>query len=136
MVSEADGLGGNIDQMVLWPNDLHPTHLIACNEEGTAAPGIQRIRLSDGVVETILTGLTRCDPTRKTPGERSSQRRKTAPRADWSRSSIRCSTTNVVLSGTTLSGADARSRRALRSALGAFLVRGFRDTAERGDLLH
>src|SRR5262245_30473387 len=30
VISKADGLGGNIDQMVLWPDDVHPTHLIAC----------------------------------------------------------------------------------------------------------
>jgi len=39
----------NIDQMVLWPNDQSPTHLIACNEEGVAQAGVQRIRLSDGL---------------------------------------------------------------------------------------
>ncbi len=57
----------NIDQMVLWPNDQNPTHLIACNEQGTGDPGLQRIRLSDGVAETIVTGTSDCDPVRKTP---------------------------------------------------------------------
>src|SRR6478672_11964782 len=57
----------NIDQMVLWPNDQSPTHLIACNEEGVAQAGVQRIRLSDGLAETIVTGTTSCDPVRKTP---------------------------------------------------------------------
>jgi len=124
VVSEADGLGGNIDQMVLWPNELHPTHLIACNEEGTAAPGIQRIRLSDGVVETILTGLNRCDPTRKTPwgtivaAEENSAASRVVEIIDP------LHTTNVVLSGNTLSGADA-GHVALRSALGAFSFEGF-----------
>src|SRR5262245_26514031 len=48
--------GADIDMMALWPNGQNATHLIACNEEGTTQPGIQRIRLSDGLVETILTG--------------------------------------------------------------------------------
>jgi secreted PhoX family phosphatase len=56
----------NIDQMVFWPNDQNPTHLIVANEEGTAQPGLQRIRLSDGLVETILTGTSAGDPVRRT----------------------------------------------------------------------
>jgi secreted PhoX family phosphatase len=57
----------NLDQMVLWPNDENPTHLIVANEEGTAQPALQRIRLSDGLAETILTGSTSNDPVRRTP---------------------------------------------------------------------
>ena len=56
----------NLDQMVLWPNDQNPTHLIAANEEGPAQPGLQRIRLSDGLVETILSGTSSGDPVRRT----------------------------------------------------------------------
>ncbi|MGR9107758.1 MAG: alkaline phosphatase PhoX [Gammaproteobacteria bacterium] len=52
--------------MVLWP-DSHPTHLIVCNEQGPAQPGVQRVRLSDGAVETILTGTSSCDPVHTTP---------------------------------------------------------------------
>ena len=124
VVSEADGLGGNIDQMVPWPDDVHPTHLIACNEEGTAAPGIQRIRLSDGAVETILTGLNRCDPTRKSPwgtiiaAEENSGASRVIEILDP------LHTTDVVISGNTLSGADA-SHVAIRTALGAFSFEGF-----------
>jgi len=59
-------LGSNIDMMALWPNDTNPTHLIVCNEQGTAEPGLQRIRLNDGLVETILTGTSSCDPVRRT----------------------------------------------------------------------
>ena len=66
-VSARADLGPNIDQMVPWPNATAPTHLIACNEEGAAQPGLQRIRLSDGAVETILTGTISCDPVRATP---------------------------------------------------------------------
>jgi hypothetical protein len=57
----------NIDQITLWPNDTNPQWLIACNEEGTAQPGLQGINLATGAVETILTGTTSCDPTRRTP---------------------------------------------------------------------
>lgn len=67
VVSAAANLAANVDQMALWPNDLNPTHLIACNEQGTAQPGVQRIRISDGAVETILTGTSSCDPVRRTP---------------------------------------------------------------------
>ena len=56
----------NLDQMVLWPNDQNPTHLIAANEQGTGQPGLQRIRLSDGLVETILSGTSSGDPVRRT----------------------------------------------------------------------
>src|SRR5262245_7989853 len=55
----------NIDMMALWPPN-NPTHLIACNEEGTAQPGLVRVRLSDGAVQTILTGTTSCDPVKAT----------------------------------------------------------------------
>jgi uncharacterized protein DUF839 len=66
VVTAQPNAGPNIDMMALWPNDANPTHLIACNEEGTGAPGLQRIRLSDGAVETILTGTNSCDPVRRT----------------------------------------------------------------------
>lgn len=58
--------GPNTDMMVPWPNDYNPTHLIVCNEQGPSEPGVQRIRLSDGLVETILTGTSSCDPVRRT----------------------------------------------------------------------
>jgi hypothetical protein len=66
VLSAASNLAPNIDQMALWPNDSAPTHLIACNEEGVAQPGVQRIRLSDGLVETMITGTNSCDPVRRT----------------------------------------------------------------------
>lgn len=63
VVSEKLNLGANIDMMALYPNDTAPTHLIACNEQGNTSVGVQRIRLSDGVVEDIISsGLTSCDP--------------------------------------------------------------------------
>ena len=59
--------GPNIDQMALWPTDQNPTYLIACNEQGTAQPGLQRINIATGATDTILTGTTSCDPVRRTP---------------------------------------------------------------------
>jgi secreted PhoX family phosphatase len=59
--------GQNIDQMGLWPDDLHPSHLIACTEEGTTEPGLQSIDVETGEVVTLVTGLTACDPVRVTP---------------------------------------------------------------------
>jgi hypothetical protein len=69
------------DQMALWPNDTAPTHLITCVEEferqvigqfpnGTTEkynPSVQRIRLTDGKVETVLRGMAGCDGIRRTP---------------------------------------------------------------------
>jgi secreted PhoX family phosphatase len=56
----------NIDQMALWPNGSKPTHLIACNEQGTTDPGVQRISIATGAVETIVTGTSACDGVRRT----------------------------------------------------------------------
>ena len=67
VVTAAANAGANIDQIALWPDDFHPTHLIVMNEQGAADPGVQRIRLSDGLVETILTGTSSNDPIRRTP---------------------------------------------------------------------
>jgi len=67
VVSSAPDLGPNTDMMAFWPNDQNPSHLIVCNEEGATEPGVQRVRLSDGKVETILTGTESCDPSRRTP---------------------------------------------------------------------
>jgi hypothetical protein len=74
VVSAESNLGNAPDMMVLWPNDTAPTHIIACNEVAgptTAVPaagGLQRIRLSDGLVENIIgSPLTSCDPVEITP---------------------------------------------------------------------
>lgn len=66
VVASSTDLGANIDMMSLWPS-TNPTHLIVCNEQGTSQPGVQRVRLSDGLVETILTGTASCDPVHTTP---------------------------------------------------------------------
>ena len=50
--------GQNLDQMGLWPDDLHPTHLIVANEQGTAEPGLQSIDIETGEVTTLVTGTT------------------------------------------------------------------------------
>ena len=46
----------NLDMLDLFPPQ-HPTHIIACNEQGTTGPGVQRIDLATGVATTIVTGL-------------------------------------------------------------------------------
>ena len=66
VLSAHPALGANIDMMALWPNDTSPTHIIACNEQGTAQVAVQRIRISNGQPENILTGLSSCDPVRRT----------------------------------------------------------------------
>ncbi|HQR53885.1 MAG TPA: hypothetical protein PLZ79_11490 [Burkholderiales bacterium] len=63
VVSARSNLAPNIDMMALWPNDQAPTHIIACNEQGAAQVGLQRISLADGSVSNIVAGgLTSCDP--------------------------------------------------------------------------
>jgi hypothetical protein len=66
-VVSAGNAAPNIDMIALWPNDTRPTHLIACNEQGTTDPGVQRIDLRTGDAETIVTGTSSCDPTHVTP---------------------------------------------------------------------
>jgi Alkaline phosphatase PhoX len=67
VVSAAANLGPSTDMIALWPDDLNPTHLIVINEQGPTAVGVQRIQLSDGLVETILTGTQSGDPVQRTP---------------------------------------------------------------------
>jgi len=57
------------DQIAFWPNDEHPTHVFVCDEE-TSVPAVQRVSLSGSPATnatTIVTGLTSCDPVRRTP---------------------------------------------------------------------
>jgi secreted PhoX family phosphatase len=56
-----------IDQIAFWPNDVHPTTLIACNEGEEADPAIQAIDISTGDATTLLTGTIFCDPMHVTP---------------------------------------------------------------------
>lgn len=62
------------DMFAFWPNAAQPTHLISCVEgsrqllgNGKYNPSVQRIRLADGQVETILRGMSACDGIRTTP---------------------------------------------------------------------
>jgi hypothetical protein len=64
------------DQIALWPNDEHPTHLFVCVENsfnGDSNPdviSVQRVDLSgspDSNVQAIVKGLSSCDPIRRTP---------------------------------------------------------------------
>ena len=73
--------GNSADMFAFWPSDESPTHLIFCIEGnrqdlGTFLPGglvrkfnpaVQRIKLLDGSVETILRGTISCDGIRRTP---------------------------------------------------------------------
>jgi hypothetical protein len=75
-----DRVGRRADMIALWPDDEHPTHSIICNEIDTASPTlgggapnpdfgkstVQHVRLSDGLVTDMLTGLNACDPVRRT----------------------------------------------------------------------
>jgi hypothetical protein len=65
-VVTAGNAAPNLDMMALWPVG-HPTHLLACNEQGPAQAGVQRIDLATGVASTIVTGTQACDPLHVTP---------------------------------------------------------------------
>src|SRR5262245_32160997 len=57
------------DQIVLWPDDNHPTHLFVC-DESSSNPAVQKVDLSQPAASnasTILTGIVACDPLRRTP---------------------------------------------------------------------
>ncbi len=56
-----------IDMLALWPNDQDPTWLIACNEQFAADPGLQRINIATGAVQTIVSGTIFCDAAKRTP---------------------------------------------------------------------
>jgi secreted PhoX family phosphatase len=67
VLSAAANLAPNIDQMFMYPVK-HPTHIIACNEQGSGQTAVQRIELKTGKAETIISsGMTSCDPARVTP---------------------------------------------------------------------
>lgn len=62
-----------LDMMAFFPAEA-PTHLIGCVEgdmeeiaPGKLNPGVQRISLADGKVETIVRGTSSCDGIRTTP---------------------------------------------------------------------
>lgn len=55
-----------LDQAALWPTDSAPTHLIVCNEQSTTDPGLVRINIATGQVDTIVAGTSECDGVRRT----------------------------------------------------------------------
>ena len=62
----------NADMLAFYPAEA-PTHLITCVEgdletlaDGRLNPGVQRISLADGKVETIVRGTSSCDGIRTT----------------------------------------------------------------------
>lgn len=78
----------NADQFAFWPNDENPTHQIWCIEEFNPSviksaagqelflpgelvkkwtPGVQRLNMRTGKVETMLRGTAGCDGIRRTP---------------------------------------------------------------------
>jgi len=57
------------DQIAMWPDDDNPKFLFVCDEE-TTNPAVQRVDLSKPAASnatTIVTGLSSCDPVRRTP---------------------------------------------------------------------
>ena len=63
-----DQAAPNLDMMVLWPSAADPQFLIECNEtDDVTQPGLQRINVSTGQTETIVTGTIDCDPVEATP---------------------------------------------------------------------
>src|SRR5215471_16605305 len=57
------------DQIALWPDDDNPAFLFVCDEE-TSNRALQRVDLSlppQSNATTLVTGLTSCDPVRRTP---------------------------------------------------------------------
>ena len=64
------------DMIAFWPDDINPTHLFVCVEDffsDNSAPdrvSVQRVNLygdPDNNVETIVKGISSCDPLRRTP---------------------------------------------------------------------
>ncbi len=64
------------DMIALWPNNEHPTHLFVCIENffsensNPTQISVQRVTLSgdpNNNVETIVKGISSCDPIRRTP---------------------------------------------------------------------
>ena len=62
-------VNASADQIALWPDDDNPAYLYVC-DESTSNPAVERVDLSkpaNANVTTILTGLSSCDPVRRTP---------------------------------------------------------------------
>ncbi|MEM4658327.1 MAG: DUF839 domain-containing protein [Candidatus Methanosuratincola sp.] len=71
----SNGVHNLADMIALWPNDENPTHLFVCIEDvfsgnDPTRASVQRINLSgnpDTNAETIVKGISSCDPIRRTP---------------------------------------------------------------------
>ena len=126
VVASSDSVGANIDMMALWPNDYSPTHLIACNEEGTSEPGLQRIRLFDGLTETIVTGTDSCDPVRRTAWGTIVFAEEAGTSGQLIELMNPLGTTNVTFErvGGTFSGGTGAANLAVRRALGRLSFEG------------
>lgn len=63
------------DMIAFWPNDYNPTHVFLCIEKffsgnSPATISVQRVDLSgdpNSNVETIVKGISSCDPIKRTP---------------------------------------------------------------------
>ena len=47
--------------MALWPNDVAPTHIIACNEQGSGQVACSDSLADGSVANIVASGLTSCD---------------------------------------------------------------------------
>ena len=66
VVSASTELGANIDMMALWPDDYHPTHIIACNEQGHGEPACSA-SASPTARSRQSSRDASCDPVQRTP---------------------------------------------------------------------
>ena len=124
--------GPNIDQMVLWPQS-NPTHIIACNEEGTTEPALQKINLATGKATTIATGIDDCDPVRATPWGTVIFGEEAGATARCTSSSTRSSVEGATIDRAT--GVSSTPNIGRVDALGFIRVRGPGGPAERRHLL-
>jgi hypothetical protein len=119
-----------LDMSALWPSDRDPKWLITCNESGTTDPGLVRVNIATGAVETILTGTTACDPAHRTPWGTIlfAEEAGGGPNGGRIYELIDpLNTTNVTLDRTTgtFSGGTGAGNFAIRTAIGRLSYEGF-----------
>jgi len=125
------GVGPDVlDMSALWPTDRNPKWLITCNESGTTDPGLVRINIATGAVETILSGTTSCDPAHRTPWGTIlfAEEAGGGPNGGRIYELIDpLNTTNVTLDRTTgtFSGGTGAGNFAIRTAIGRLSYEGF-----------
>jgi len=118
-----------IDMLALWPNDQNPEWLIACNEQVEADPGLQRINIATGAVQTIVSGTIFCDAAKRTPWGTIVFTEENGGGTSGGRVYELIdplNTTNVILDRTTgtFSGGTGASNFAVRPALGRLSFEG------------